>query len=66
MSKTKIKELIRELKQEAWHEGHDKCFYDHSNGDCGHTVEQRKKYLNHKAIADKILLEINHLIEALP
>lgn len=57
---SKILDLINELKQASWNEGFNKAIYDHGDTATFRTVKQRQEYLNHKAIAEKVLASIRH------
>jgi hypothetical protein len=59
--KNDISNLIRELRMEAWQEGHATACYNHM--DHSHTVEGRKKMQDHKAIADQIQLDIESIVK---
>lgn len=57
----KIQDLVRELRQEAYFEGHDSALFDFSKAH--HTVEKRKDMLNHKRLKEQISSEIEHIIK---
>lgn len=57
-----ILSLVEELRKESRKEGDSLAMYEWG-GNAFHTVEGRGKYLNHKAITEKIYKEIKHLLE---
>ena len=60
MEVKKIKDLVRELKSEAYFNGFHSALYNHMDG--RHTVEKRDEMNNHRDIADKIESEIDKLL----
>ena len=60
MKASKIVDLVRELKTEAWKEGFHTGVYGH--GISGHTPEGRTEMMNHKAIVEQIYHEIQEAL----